>query len=199
MKYWLIFLLVFLYLTRLKARQILSRIIKNISLYFKRRHLIIYNYFSCQNLCSSNSWTEEHNTDKYGEGRSSENDLIEFSLRNPKNFRTCEPFKFSNARFFFRIKQQNNFRTQSSFVRLLRRICNAKTLGFLRLNYGATIHHGSFTNGWETRSRDVWKPVSNRTPGIISKICKLAGGTPAPVRSGLLGPYKISHGLIWGK
>ena len=26
--------------------------------------------------------------------------------------------------------------------------------------------HGLFTNGWETRSRDVWKPVSNRTPGI---------------------------------
>ena len=24
-----------------------------------------------------------------------------FSLRNPKNFRTCEPFKFSNARFFY--------------------------------------------------------------------------------------------------
>ena len=45
----------------------------------------------------------------------------------------------------------------------------------------------------------MWKPVRNRTPGIISKICKLAGGTPAPVCSGLLGPYKISHGLIWGK
>ena len=44
MKYWLIFLLVFLYLTRLKARQILSRLVKNISLYFKRRHLIIYKY-----------------------------------------------------------------------------------------------------------------------------------------------------------
>ena len=57
--------------------------------------------------------------------------------------------------------------------------------------------HGLFTNGWETRSRDVWKPVRNRTPGIISKICKLAGGTPALLRP--LGPYKISHGLIWGK
>ena len=45
MKYRLIFLLVFLYLTRLKARQILSRLVKNISLYFKRRHLIIYKYF----------------------------------------------------------------------------------------------------------------------------------------------------------
>ena len=44
LKYRLIFLLVFLYLTRLKARQILSRLVKNISLYFKRRHLIIYNY-----------------------------------------------------------------------------------------------------------------------------------------------------------
>ena len=37
-------------------------------------------------------------------------------------------------------------------------------------------------NGWETRSRDVWKPVSNRTPGIISKICKLGGGTLALLR-----------------
>ena len=46
LKYWLIFLLVFLYLTRLKARQILSRLVKNISLYFKRRHLIIYKKFS---------------------------------------------------------------------------------------------------------------------------------------------------------
>ena len=44
LKYRLIFLLVFLYLTLLKARQILSRLVKNISLYFKRRHLIIYNY-----------------------------------------------------------------------------------------------------------------------------------------------------------
>ena len=59
------------------------------------------------------------------------------------------------------------------------------------------LKHGLFTNGWETRSRDVWKPVRNRTPGIISKICKLAGGTPALLRP--LGPYKISHGLIWGK
>ena len=67
---------------------------------------------------------------------------------------------------------------------------SVKTLWFI---------HGLFTNGWETRSRDVWKPVRNRTPGIISKICKLAGGTPAPVCSGLLGPYKISHGLIRGK
>ena len=67
---------------------------------------------------------------------------------------------------------------------------------FARYDY---FLHGLFTNGWETRSRDVWKPVSNRTPGIISKVCKLAGGTPAPVCSGLLGPYKISHGLIWGK
>ena len=44
LKYRLIFLLVFLYFTRLKARQILSRLVKNISLYFKRRHLIIYKY-----------------------------------------------------------------------------------------------------------------------------------------------------------
>ena len=48
----------------------------------------------------------------------------------------------------------------------------------------ATIseQHGLFTNGWERRSRDLWKPVSNRTPGIISKICKLGGGTPAFLR-----------------
>ena len=28
----------------------------------------------------------------------------------------------------------------------------------------------------------MWKQVSNRTPGIISKICKLGGGTPALLR-----------------
>ena len=33
--------------SRLKARQILSRLVKNISLYFKRRHLIICKYWSC--------------------------------------------------------------------------------------------------------------------------------------------------------
>ena len=43
-------------------------------------------------------------------------------------------------------------------------------------------NHGLFTNGWKTRSRDVWKPVSNRTPGIISKICKLGEGTPVLLR-----------------
>ena len=37
-------------------------------------------------------------------------------------------------------------------------------------------------NGWETRSRDVWKPVSNGTLGIISKLCKLRRGTPALLR-----------------
>ena len=35
LKYWLIFLLVFLYLTHLEARQILSRLVKNISLTVK--------------------------------------------------------------------------------------------------------------------------------------------------------------------
>ena len=25
----------------------------------------------------------------------------DYSLQNPKNFRTCESFKFSNARFFY--------------------------------------------------------------------------------------------------
>ena len=44
------------------------------------------------------------------------------------------------------------------------------------------FNHGLFTNGWETRSRDVWKPVSNRTPGIISKICKLRVVTPVQLR-----------------
>ena len=29
----------------------------------------------------------------------------------------------------------------------------------------------------------MWKPVSNRTPGIISKICKLRGGTAALLRA----------------
>ena len=28
----------------------------------------------------------------------------------------------------------------------------------------------------------MWKPVSNRTLGIILKVCKLRGGTPALLR-----------------
>ena len=40
------------------------------------------------------------------------------------------------------------------------------TFGYDVLHY---IHDGLFTNGWETRSHDVWKLVSNRTLGIISK------------------------------
>ena len=38
----------------------------------------------------------------------------------------------------------------------------------------------------------MWKPVSNRTPGIISKICKLRGGTPA-----LLRPVGNLQDLAW--
>ena len=43
-------------------------------------------------------------------------------------------------------------------------------------------YHGLSMNGWETRSHDMWKPVSNRTPRIISKIFKLGGGTPVLLR-----------------
>ena len=39
------------------------------------------------------------------------------SAGNPKTFRTFEPFKFSNARFFYPYKQWKQFRTRSSFVR----------------------------------------------------------------------------------
>ena len=45
------------------------------------------------------------------------------------------------------------------------------------------FEHGLFTNEWETRSRDLWKPVGNQMPGIISKICKLQGRTPAIFRT----------------
>ena len=45
------------------------------------------------------------------------NERTLFSLRNPKKFRTFEPFKFSNARFFHPYKQRKNFRTRSSLVR----------------------------------------------------------------------------------
>ena len=38
----------------------------------------------------------------------------------------------------------------------------------------------------------MWKPVSNRTPGIILKICKLRGGTPA-----LLRPAGTLEDLAW--
>ena len=55
----------------------------------------------------------------------------------------------------------------------------SRTIVKTRLN---KLQHGLFKKGWEKRSRDVWKPVSNRTPGIISKLCKLGGGTPALLR-----------------
>ena len=72
-----------------------------------------------------------------------------------------------------------------------------KTKGLQSKMYLTQCHHGLFTNGWETRSRDVWKPVSNRTPGIISKICKLGGGTPAPVCSRLLRPVGTLQDFAW--
>ena len=53
-----------------------------------------------------------------------------FSLRNPKKFRTFEPFKLSNARFFYPYKQRKKFRTQPSFVRKRCKICNAKPWAF---------------------------------------------------------------------
>ena len=58
---------------------------------------------------------------------------LESSFRNPKKFRTFEPFKFSNARFFYPYKQWENFRTRYYFVRYRCKICNAKTFAFLRL------------------------------------------------------------------
>ena len=43
----------------------------------------------------------------------------------------------------------------------------------------------------------MWKPVSNRTRGIMSRICKLRGGIPALLSP--VGPLQISYGLIWGE
>ena len=62
---------------------------------------------------------------------------------------------------------------------------------------GIKSYHGLFTNGWKTRSRDAWKPVSNRTQGISSKICKLGGGTPALLRP--VGTPQNFAWLDWGK
>ena len=53
---------------------------------------------------------------------------------------------------------------------------------FVSISASDWSNHGLFKNGWETRSRDVWKPVSTRTPGISSKICDFGGGTPALLR-----------------
>ena len=39
-------------------------------------------------------------------------------------FRTCEPFKPPNARFFYPYGTVQNFRTRLSFVRYCRRICD---------------------------------------------------------------------------
>ena len=38
----------------------------------------------------------------------------------------------------------------------------------------------------------MWKLVSNRTPGISSKICKLDGGTPS-----LLRPVETLQDFAW--
>ena len=39
----------------------------------------------------------------------STNSEDKYSLQNPKKFRTCEPFKFSNVRFFYPYEQQKIF------------------------------------------------------------------------------------------
>ena len=77
------------------------------------------------------------------------NPLKKLSLRNPKNFRTCEPFKekFSNATFFRQIASQN----------LQRKICNAKTLGFLRLKLGK--NETDQENMWEKRVTYIRQPI----------------------------------------
>ena len=65
------------------------------------------------------------------------------------------------------------------------------------LEKSCVYEHGLFTNGWETKSRDVWKPVSNRTPVITLKNCKLRGGTPALLRP--VGTFKDLAWLYLGK
>ena len=57
-------------------------------------------------------------------------DSTVFSLRNTKNFRTCEPFKFSNARFFFPYQTVEQF-SNAIFVRQIKsQNLQRKNLGF---------------------------------------------------------------------
>ena len=56
-----------------------------------------------------------------------------FSLRNPKKFRTCEPFKFSNARFFYPCQIVEKFSNATFFRQIASQNPQRKTLGFLRL------------------------------------------------------------------
>ena len=57
---------------------------------------------------------------------------------SPSNFRTCEPFKFSNAMFFYPYLTEEKFSKATSF-RQSRRICDTKTLRFLRLSKGCSV------------------------------------------------------------
>ena len=59
----------------------------------------------------------------------------EYSLQNRKNFQTCEPPNFRTQGSFISIKQWNNFRMRPSFG--FCKICDTRTLGFLRLNMKA--------------------------------------------------------------
>ena len=62
--------------------------------------------------------------------------LLSLVCEIPRTFeRSSSPFKFSNARFFYPYKQRKSFRTRPCFVRQRCKICNAKTLGFLRLSF----------------------------------------------------------------
>ena len=82
---------------------------------------------------------------------------------------------------------QRDSKSISNFELAMDHCCQALVSRFFLVSKLETLdtisfYHGLFTNGWETRSHDMWKPVSNRTPGIMSKIWKLGGGTPALLR-----------------
>ena len=61
---------------------------------------------------------------------------------------------------------QRDSKAISQFERTMDPCCQALVSRFFLVFKLVTLdiisfNHGLFTNGWETRSRDVWKPVSN--------------------------------------
>ena len=125
------------------------------------------------------------------------NDLILFKFRYSQTI----------AQLLFSVRTTMHCGSLDKLLTLTRlnwfRISNSSMLRLTKIwiettrHHYSMFHHGLFTNGWETRSCDMWKPVSNQTRGIISKICKLGGGTPALLTP--VGTLQILHGLILGK
>ena len=67
-----------------------------------------------------------------------------FSLRNPKNFRTCKPFKFSNARFFYPYQIAKKCSNATFFRQIALQNLQHKNLGFSETDLEARDAHIMF-------------------------------------------------------